>query len=476
MWKLRVWDGGAEPPFEMELRDDLKIGRAAPPDGCVLRDANAGRLAARIVIVDGEPQLEDLGSKNPTIVSGRGPLTSGQRIPLSGGMVFEIGRSRLQVVAPADAAPRPPAQPADASTTNAAILDSDGTLMAPSGGGALNTVRATPIDAPLATVKAIEVEPPTRKRGDEITTYGEEPVQTQRVSAAAVPPQPAPPPVAHAPLVPPAAPKPKSTPPAPPAPVRNNPPEAAAPLRPAAKPADESADADLDVGGGTMAFAPVANDKLALLGVLSNLKPRLVVVNDADRRAVPIREAQVTISRESAEIKLAHPGVSAPHARISFVAQSLSFQIEDLESRNQTLLGALALNPRVPQLLQPESLIRFGPIEAVFVVSRDSNNEPISAQRYASALEWLQQEKAITPEQAQSAKQQAASGEQHVGEALMLSGAISARVWTRAFEQAAHMRAAPAAAATPKSKLVWIIVGVAVGAAAVAWFVKDLVS
>jgi pSer/pThr/pTyr-binding forkhead associated (FHA) protein len=257
--------------------------------------------------------------------------------------------------------------------------------------------------------------------------------------------------------------------------VRNDPPQAAAPLRPAAKPADESADAELDVGGGTMAFAPVASDKLALVGVLSNLRPRLVVVNDADRRAVPIRDAQVTISRESAEIKLAHPGVSAPHARITFVAQSLSFQIEDLESRNQTLLGALALNPRVPQLLQPESLIRFGPIEAVFVVSRDSNNEPISAQRYTAALEWLQQEKAITPEQAQSAKQQAASGEQHVGEALMLSGVISARVWTRAFEQAAQMRAAPAAAATPKSKLVWIIAGVAIAAAAAAWFLKDLV-
>jgi hypothetical protein len=257
--------------------------------------------------------------------------------------------------------------------------------------------------------------------------------------------------------------------------VRNDPPQAAAPLRPAAKPAEESADAELDVGGGTMAFVPSANDKLALVGVLSNLKPRLVVVNDADRRAIPIGAAQVTISRENAEIKLAHPGVSAPHARISFVAQSLSFQIEDLESRNQTLLGALALNPRVPQLLQPESLIRFGPIEAVFVVSRDSNNEPISAQRYASALEWLQQEKAITPEQAQSAKQQAASGNQHVGEALMLSGAISARVWTRAFEQGALLRAAPAAAATPKSKLVWIVVGVALAAAAAAWFLKDLV-
>jgi pSer/pThr/pTyr-binding forkhead associated (FHA) protein len=473
MWKLRVWDGGAEPPFEIDVRDDLKIGRAAPPDACVLRDANAGRLAARIVIVDGAPHLEDLGSKNPTMVSGRGPLTSGQRIALSGGLVFEIGRSRLQVVAPAGAPARPPAQPADASTTNAAILDSDGTLMAPSGGAASHTVRAVQADPLNVTAKAIEVEPPTRKRNDEITTYGEEPVQTQRVSAPPPPPAPTP---AAAPL---AAPKPVSPPPAPPppppAPVRNDPPQAAAPLRPAAKPADESADAELDVGGGTMAFAPVASDKLALVGVLSNLRPRLVVVNDADRRAVPIRDAQVTISRESAEIKLAHPGVSAPHARITFVAQSLSFQIEDLESRNQTLLGALALNPRVPQLLQPESLIRFGPIEAVFVVSRDSNNEPISAQRYTAALEWLQQEKAITPEQAQSAKQQAASGEQHVGEALMLSGVISARVWTRAFEQAAQMRAAPAAAATPKSKLVWIIAGVAIAAAAAAWFLKDLV-
>lgn len=465
MWKLRVWDGGAEPPFEIDVRDDLKIGRAAPPDACVLRDANAGRLAARIVIVDGAPQLEDLGSKNPTIVSGRGPLTSGQRIPLSGGLVFEIGRSRLQVVAPADAVARPRAQPADASTTNAAVLDSDGTLMAPLGDGPLATQRSTSAPGPLATQKALEVEPPTRKRNDEITTYGEEPIQTQRVSAAALPP-----------ITPPPASKPKSPPPAPPPPVREDPPQAAAPLRPAAKPADESADAELDVGGGTLAFAPVASDKLALVGVLSNLKPRLVIVNDADRRAVPIRDAQVTISRENAEIKLAHPGVSAPHARISFVAQSLSFQIEDLESRNQTLLGALALNPRVPQLLQPESLIRFGPIEAVFVVSRDSNNEPISAQRYAAALEWLQQEKAITPEQAQSAKQQAASGEQHVGEALMLSGAISARVWTRAFEQAAQMRAAPVAAATPKSKLVWIVLGVAVAAAAAAWFLKDLVS
>ncbi len=483
MWKLRVWDAGAEPPFEIEVRDDLKIGRAAPPDACVLRDANAGRLAARIVLVDGAPQLEDLGSRNPTVITGRGPLSSGQRIPLSDGMVFEIGRSRLLVVAPVAAPARPHAQLDDPATARAVDFGSVGTLMAPLDDDTANTVRAAQAASPLSAREPVDLDPPTHTDGDEITTYGDEPAQTQPASAPSAPPPPAARPVAPPvapPVALPVAPQPKR-PPAPPAappPPRSEPAPAPVPVpapRAPAQPAAQNADAELDVGGGTMAFAPIANDKLALLGVLSNLRPRLVVVNDADRRSVPIREAQVTISRENAEIKLAHPGVSAPHARISFIAQSLAFQIEDLESRNQTLLGALALNPRVPQLLQPESLVRFGPIEAVFVVARDSNNEPISEQRYALALEWLQQEKAITPEQAQGAKQQAAGGEQHAGEVLMLSGTITARLWTRAFEQAAHMRLAPAADA-PKSKLGWIVAAVAIAAAAAAWFLKDLMS
>jgi hypothetical protein len=240
------------------------------------------------------------------------------------------------------------------------------------------------------------------------------------------------------------------------------------PGRPLPQLSPEQARVPIDESGGTLKISP--ENPLAVIGALTNAAARLVIVNDADRRIVPIRVAEFLVGRkrdgESStppgdrpeRLAFAHPGVSERHAMIRFVLRTNSFQISDLGSRNQTIVGTLALNKDVLQPLAPETLICFGPIEAVFVVSRDASNELIPASRYATALQFLLADKQITAEQARMATAEAAAkGDRHVGEALMLAGILSARAWTRAFEQAATYRPPPQPVGSTR-RWIWIAV------------------
>lgn len=189
----------------------------------------------------------------------------------------------------------------------------------------------------------------------------------------------------------------------------------------------------IDAGSGTQSIRPVTGD-LGAIGELISRRPRLVVVNEAIRRSFPLQGKLVLIGRESGDCVIEHKAISQPHAAIRYVDAVRSFQIEDRKSKNQTFVGSVALNPDTPQPLTPECLVRFGPIEAVFVVALDSDNNQIPAAWYAAAVRALLAQQQVTPEQVRAAEAEAAKGDCHVGEALMLAGAIPARTWARAFE------------------------------------------
>ncbi len=442
MFFLLIRDGGREPAIRIEATNGMDIGRA-PDNQCLLADPNVGRKAARIVEARGVFYLEDLGSTNRTAIRGGRKLAKGEREPLRHGMVIEVGRSSIEI-------------------------EEEGAADATGVEDATNADDATGADLPEQTLVGepvfdrtmpgnIELPPAKRKAPPE-----PDPLLTVLAPSAKAAPQrpvvPAPqsPPERSAPAAPkpafersaPAAPKPAFERSAPAAPKPSLERSAAAKALPKPVPMEEpppvsgSSTGDFrdaaavsgTMGGGTQSIRPVSGD-LGAIGALITRRARLVIVNEAIRRIDKIEKPAVTVGREQGEIRIDHRAISQPHATIRFIDATMNFQIEDRKSKNQTFVGGLALAPDVPQLLAPECLVRFGPIEAVFVVDRDCENALIPPEHYAGAVRYLVAQKQITQEQARAAQEETKSGEKHVGEALMMSGAVSGRAWAKAFEQ-----------------------------------------
>lgn len=252
------------------------------------------------------------------------------------------------------------------------------------------------------------------------------------------------------------------------------PPPVARPV-PAAVPSAESLQqsADDDLGGRTIGMLdskPLMLD-LSIKAALENARPRLILTNEADRRSVAIALAETTIGRDAGDIQLNHGAVSSPHAKIRFNALLNTFQIEDLDSRNKTYLRGAALNPKMSQTLDPESHVQFGPIECVFVVDRDADNVLIRPALYANALKLLQGQNLVTKEQVERAEKTAATDKRHPGEVLLLSGAITAKQWTRAVEMAQGVASQEMLETRGGSKRKWLYVGLAVAIAAILYWV-----
>ncbi len=454
MFFLLIRDGGREPAIRIEATNGMDIGRAAD-NQCLLADPNVGRKAARIVEARGVFYVEDLGSTNRTAIRGGRKLAKGEREQLIHGLVIEVGRSSIEI-------------------------EEEGAADATGLEDATNADDATGADLPEQTLVGEpafdrtmpgNMGPPPSKPKTKPPSEPDPLLTVLAPSAKAAPQRPAPP----APKAPlersaPAAPKPalERSAPAAPKPVAERPVPAAAKPVPKPVPMEEpppasgSSTADFrdaaavsgTMGGGTQSIRPVSGD-LGAIGALMTRRARLVIVNEAIRRIDKIEKPVATVGRELGEIRIDHRAISQPHATIRFIDATMSFQIEDRKSKNQTFVGGLALAPDVPQLLAPECLVRFGPIEAVFVVDRDSENVVIPPEQYAGALRYLVAQKQITQEQARVAQEEAKNGDKHVGEALMLSGAISGRAWTKAFEQGKVFQgSAPSAGGGSKLKLI----------------------
>lgn len=109
--RLKVTGGNAA-GSEIEVHDELLLGRHAPPPGQLGDDIEISREHARIRRADdADYVLEDLGSKNGTLLNGR--EISGPE-ELTVGDTIELGQTTLVVQY---SAPPPPAGETPASTT-----------------------------------------------------------------------------------------------------------------------------------------------------------------------------------------------------------------------------------------------------------------------------------------------------------------------------------------------------------------------
>ena len=91
---LRIrWTGQDGQAVEREIDDEVTIGRGA---GCdiLIDDATISRSHARIRVVDGGLAIEDLGSRNGTLVNGERVASA----DLRPGDTFTLGRQSLEVI------------------------------------------------------------------------------------------------------------------------------------------------------------------------------------------------------------------------------------------------------------------------------------------------------------------------------------------------------------------------------------------
>lgn len=221
------------------------------------------------------------------------------------------------------------------------------------------------------------------------------PAQSEREHRAPAPATPAPPPSA-----PPGAPKP-------------------APVLPAS-------------GDSGTILGPVAEDPaLVAYGFLASLRPRLIVDNDLCRQVVEIADGELTIGRKNAGLTIPHKMVSEEHARIFYDSKRLF--LEDLDSTHETYLNGEKLRPRVPREIAPEAHLRFGPIDALFVLEKNYDGGSLASQ-CEKAVAILAG--SIAASQLKKGQEQAQEHGVHAGAGLILAGAVTVPQWVQALADA----------------------------------------
>ena len=86
--------GSSEETFPLEGVDEVTIGRD-PACTIVLRDPLVSRRHARLRVRGGRFTVEDLGSRNGTVVNGR--HVKNGTLPIESGASVQIGGSRLRL-------------------------------------------------------------------------------------------------------------------------------------------------------------------------------------------------------------------------------------------------------------------------------------------------------------------------------------------------------------------------------------------
>ncbi len=402
-WVLVISKAGDTPrtvPFE----PDLVFGRSSR-SSCVLQDPTVSGSHARIIDQDGAPAIEDLGSENGTQIQGGQTLMKGQTCLLVPGMTMRLGETFVALRD--DAASAAPVQ----------AVDDDATMIQ-AGAGA----KGTPAGPGGETAEA----PAPANEQESATVQESAPAQK-------------PAPVQEAPAV--KDPTPTKE-PAPLSQASHAPPSSVHPDLPASH---VSSITDSSAYEGTIDFGPGGidglNAKIAAEGNLRAARARIVLASQVDRRVDSIEDVDFVIGRgKTARCRITHPAISTPHAGIRFDMAEKRFMLHDENSKNHTYLNGRLVNHGSPQELLPESHLRFGPVDALFVTEIDVDGVKIPNTRQHFAAQILAESGAITQAQRIAVVQDSKDLGKHVGEALLLaSDPITVKQWVDAMEQARYL-------------------------------------
>lgn len=219
--------------------------------------------------------------------------------------------------------------------------------------------------------------------------------------------------------------------------------------------------------GGTV----FANRDQAMAGMqtkLDHMGARLLLLNEADLRVIELCSQKTLIGRSSsADCSLANRGVSSKHAQIEFRPSSNLFFLKDLGSSNGTQVDGTPLDANASHELSPDSYIRFGTVDALFLQSMDAGFHAVSPERHENAAKLLTARGKIPSSVVKQAQEEAAERGVALGEVLLLGQHVEPREWARSVKDA--QVASTLQHLTPISSkriLFWVAVGLALGVAA----------
>lgn len=144
-WLFHLEEPDAE-PRELPVEEGATIGRH-PSCEIPLEDPHATVRHARVVTVEGELLIEDLGSTNGTRIVGGRKLGKGERTALHPGLAFLVGQTRIEVREPFRSGMAPTLELGD-DMKSTLVLDecADARTSSPPPGGA-RLIVAAPIPA-----------------------------------------------------------------------------------------------------------------------------------------------------------------------------------------------------------------------------------------------------------------------------------------------------------------------------------------
>lgn len=182
-----------------------------------------------------------------------------------------------------------------------------------------------------------------------------------------------------------------------------------------------------------------AQNAMADQAFFRTARPRLVISNEALKQTFAIQKTTFIIGRknrgeEAADCVLAHDAVSGQHAKITFANKR--FFITDLESKNFTFLGKEMLPPNSARELKPNTHVRIGSVDALFIVDVDAEGRATDVKQAETALILLEREGRLTRNQRERVLATAAERNLNLGEALLLEGLAGAERWVDALERA----------------------------------------
>ena len=180
---------------------------------------------------------------------------------------------------------------------------------------------------------------------------------------------------------------------------------------------------------------PNALNTLADRASFETARPRLILCNEAFRKILPVDQARWTIGRsgEQTQCAIDHPAVSTVHAQIAYSQRH--FFLEDQGSRNGTFLNGEQISPGQRAEIEPESHLRFGSVDAFFVVDCDADGRKADPNRWRNALEVLVADGKITRLQREEAQRKADERDHHPGEILLELGYVTPEQWRDALRR-----------------------------------------
>ena len=183
-----------------------------------------------------------------------------------------------------------------------------------------------------------------------------------------------------------------------------------------------------NTSSSAVAAPPTSEDEAA-----AGRNARLIIVDESLRAVVAIDRAEFTFGRSrrrAPDHVLEHEGVSGRHARVVF--EDGRFYLEDLGSTNGTFLGEEVLTQGERRALTCDAFVRFGPIDALFLVDDEHGRGPTD--EHAIAIELLARAGKIGT--TRRGKLLGPGTDTHPGEELITANQIGLRDWVAALQQA----------------------------------------